>query len=44
VVYPRSDLAWNHDARTDEGGDHMKKDGMYPRIVMAMLARLKECD
>jgi len=44
VVYPRSALIWNHDGRTDEDSDHMTKDGMYPRIVMAMLNRLTECD
>jgi poly(3-hydroxybutyrate) depolymerase len=44
VIYPRSGLIWNHDGRADEGGDHMTKDGMYPRIMMAMLDRLTECD
>ena len=41
MVYPRTRAAWDSAGDIDPD-NYMNRDGVYPRIIMAMLARLGE--
>ena len=41
MVYPRSYAAWDYKGEIDED-NYMTKDGVYPRVIMAMIERLGE--
>ena len=41
MVYPRTSAIWDNYGDVDPD-NYMNRDGVYPRIMMAMLARLGE--